>query len=208
MLQSGPLLPGLVVSGKLYAVTLAINIVVGVTRRPVACAQQADFGGVRAVHLYFVRDTDDFAGAVRVGDVRLRVRLARAGVGADLDLPDPDRGDRRRAQHSAPASRRGGDFRLERATALARRDRALCHALRDERASSSRSRCRWSARWSPNSSSIPTAWPRCCCKAPPSSTPAGCSPSRSSSAAIAVVLVGVGELIERYLVRWRHTAVG
>ena len=26
--------------------------------------------------------------------------------------------------------------------------------------------------------------------------------------AIAVVLVGVGELIERYLVRWRHTAVG
>jgi NitT/TauT family transport system permease protein len=31
MLQSGPLLPGLVVSGKLYGVTLAINIVVGVT---------------------------------------------------------------------------------------------------------------------------------------------------------------------------------
>ena len=27
-------------------------------------------------------------------------------------------------------------------------------------------------------------------------------------AALAVVLVGVGELIERYLVRWRHTAVG
>ena len=27
-------------------------------------------------------------------------------------------------------------------------------------------------------------------------------------AAIAVLLVGVGELIERYLVRWRHTAVG
>jgi ABC-type nitrate/sulfonate/bicarbonate transport system permease component len=27
-------------------------------------------------------------------------------------------------------------------------------------------------------------------------------------AAIAVVLVGIGELIERYLVRWRHTAVG
>ena len=26
--------------------------------------------------------------------------------------------------------------------------------------------------------------------------------------AIAVLLVGVGELIERYLVRWRHTAVG
>jgi ABC-type nitrate/sulfonate/bicarbonate transport system permease component len=26
--------------------------------------------------------------------------------------------------------------------------------------------------------------------------------------AIAVVLVGIGELIERYLVRWRHTAVG
>ncbi len=31
MLQSGPLLPGLVVSGKLYGVTLGINIVVGVT---------------------------------------------------------------------------------------------------------------------------------------------------------------------------------
>ena len=31
MLQSGPLLPGLVVSAKLYGVTLAINIVVGVT---------------------------------------------------------------------------------------------------------------------------------------------------------------------------------
>jgi ABC-type nitrate/sulfonate/bicarbonate transport system permease component len=31
ILQSGPLLPGLVVSGKLYAVTLAINIVVGVS---------------------------------------------------------------------------------------------------------------------------------------------------------------------------------
>jgi ABC-type nitrate/sulfonate/bicarbonate transport system permease component len=31
MLQSGPLLPGLVVSGKLYGVTLVINIVVGVT---------------------------------------------------------------------------------------------------------------------------------------------------------------------------------
>ena len=27
-------------------------------------------------------------------------------------------------------------------------------------------------------------------------------------AALAVILVGVGELIERYLVRWRHTAVG
>jgi ABC-type nitrate/sulfonate/bicarbonate transport system permease component len=27
-------------------------------------------------------------------------------------------------------------------------------------------------------------------------------------AAIAVVLVGIGELVERYLVRWRHTAVG
>jgi NitT/TauT family transport system permease protein len=27
-------------------------------------------------------------------------------------------------------------------------------------------------------------------------------------AALAVVLVGVGELVERYLVRWRHTAVG
>ena len=27
-------------------------------------------------------------------------------------------------------------------------------------------------------------------------------------AAIAVALVGIGELIERYLVRWRHTAVG
>ncbi|MGH6726917.1 MAG: ABC transporter permease, partial [Pseudolabrys sp.] len=26
--------------------------------------------------------------------------------------------------------------------------------------------------------------------------------------AIAVVLVGIGELIERYLVQWRHTAVG
>jgi ABC-type nitrate/sulfonate/bicarbonate transport system permease component len=31
MLQSGPLLPGLAVSGKLYGVTLAINIVAGVT---------------------------------------------------------------------------------------------------------------------------------------------------------------------------------
>lgn len=31
MLQYGPLLPGLLVSGKLYAVTLAINIVAGVT---------------------------------------------------------------------------------------------------------------------------------------------------------------------------------
>ena len=27
-------------------------------------------------------------------------------------------------------------------------------------------------------------------------------------ATMAVVLVGIGELIERYLVRWRHTAVG
>jgi hypothetical protein len=27
-------------------------------------------------------------------------------------------------------------------------------------------------------------------------------------AAIAVVLVGIGELIERYLVRWRRSAVG
>ena len=27
-------------------------------------------------------------------------------------------------------------------------------------------------------------------------------------AALAVILVGVGELIERYLVRWRRTAVG
>jgi hypothetical protein len=27
-------------------------------------------------------------------------------------------------------------------------------------------------------------------------------------AALAVALVGVGELVERYLVRWRHTAVG
>src|SRR5471032_2635468 len=31
MLQTGPLLPGLLVSGKLYAVTLAINIVLGAT---------------------------------------------------------------------------------------------------------------------------------------------------------------------------------
>src|SRR3974390_3007958 len=31
MLRSGPLLPGLMVSGKLYAVTLAINIVVGIS---------------------------------------------------------------------------------------------------------------------------------------------------------------------------------
>jgi hypothetical protein len=27
-------------------------------------------------------------------------------------------------------------------------------------------------------------------------------------AALAVILVGVGELIERYLVRWRQSAVG
>ena len=131
MLQSGPLLPGLVVSGKLYGVTLVINIVVGVTVGLIACPQQADIGGVRAVHLHLVRDADDFAGAFRVGDIRLRVWVARAGLRADLDLPDPDRGDGRRAQHSAPASRRSGDFRLERGTALARRDRALCYALRD-----------------------------------------------------------------------------
>src|SRR3974390_3849843 len=31
MVRSGPLLPGLAVSGELYAVTLAINIVVGVS---------------------------------------------------------------------------------------------------------------------------------------------------------------------------------
>ena len=46
MLNGGPLLPALWVSGKLYLVTLAINIVVGVGVRAGAGAHQAAGGGV------------------------------------------------------------------------------------------------------------------------------------------------------------------
>ena len=71
LLQSGPLLPALWVSGELYLVILAFDIVIGVTLGLLFARSRAGFGGVRALRLRSLRHADHFAGALCLGAVRL-----------------------------------------------------------------------------------------------------------------------------------------
>ena len=207
MLDGGPLLPALWVSGELYLTTLAINIVAGVMIG-LLLARSKLVSAAFEPYIYVLYATPTISLVPFVAVLFGFELWPRVIVGLPyIDLPDLDWSDGRRTIHPAPLSRCSGYFRLERASALARRDvrYVVPYAMTGIKQSIALAMAgKVVAEFFLNPDGLAAVMPQ------------GTTIVDSAwvlavtvfVAMIAVGLVGIGELIEWYLVRWRHWAVG